>query len=615
MKSNVSDYLKLVRCIYRDATSLCTADVSDLRDLMTIESRVKDQGLSFLTISLPLFCNDFERSLAEGYVDSKYFRSFRKYRAIPCLFRGMLSRIFDYETGRIYDEENTVSSDIPQIISCVRQICLAFKKIKLECTASRQIAALENFIAIEQSFETFSLRPEEVNAFSIVSSVVWDNMLHDISCDMFSPKHGPGATADGIAGNRKYIWVRWHERLEPYFPFLANGYLVSAYDSKEFENVTFIPEELEKPVKVTLVPKTLKGPRVIAIEPHCMQYTQQGIRSILMDTIESNSLTSGHVNFRDQSVNQSLAMTSSSNGQYATIDLSDASDRVPCDLAMGMFRSNPDLRDAILACRSTHARFPMLANLIVGPLKKFASMGSALCFPIESMYFYTICVMALLDSMSLPVTVRNVHYVGTRIFVYGDDIIVPSEHAVAVLDYLQKYNCKVNHKKTFLTGRFRESCGVDAYDGRLVTPIYIGTQRPKNRQQAQELISWTATANSFYKKGYWMTASHMFSCVEKILGSLPFVSEDSSVLGRVSFMGKRTVQRWSPNGLHRFEVKGWAPMPVYQHDELDGHGALIKSLLKLRDLKNLSDSRDARHLERSALHDAVALQRRWVPVT
>lgn len=111
MKSNkldsdidASDHLELLRCVYIDACNKCSAEVSDLRDLQTIRSRVESEGLSFLTITLPEFCKDFERCLSLGFVDSKYFRMFRKYRAIPVFLQGMLSQIFDRETGRILDE-------------------------------------------------------------------------------------------------------------------------------------------------------------------------------------------------------------------------------------------------------------------------------------------------------------------------------------------------------------------------------------------------------------------------------------------------------------------------------------------------------------------------------
>jgi hypothetical protein len=343
-----------------------------------------------------------------------------------------------------------------------------------------------------------------------------------------------------------------------------------------------------------------------------MQYTQQGIRDSLYEIIESHWPSSGHVNFRDQSINQSLAMTSSSDGRLATIDLADASDRVPRDLALSMFDSNPDLRDAIDACRSRNAELP--DGTIIGPLNKFASMGSALCFPIEAMYFYTICVVALLREMDLPVTQSSVSQLDGLVHVYGDDIIVPVAYADTILDHLQKYNCKVNHSKTFVTGKFRESCGIDAYDGVDVTPTYIRRLRPQNRRQASQVISWVSTANSFYLKGYWRTSQYMFSCIEKILGSLPYVSEDSEGLGRVSYLGYRSIGRWNRT-LQRFEVKAWVPSPIRRTDVLDGHGALMKSFLKLEGLTDLWASRDARHLEQSELSGEVAIHLRWVPVS
>lgn len=612
MKSNVSDCLGLVECIYRDATSLCSDDVSDFRDLKTIRSRVKDEGLSFLTITLPDFARDFEQALAFGQVGSKHFLRFRKRRAIPHFLQGMLSHIFNVETGRIYDQNSHNASDVSSIVRCVRQICLALKKVELDCSPKRTAASLENFVSVEHSFEMFSLPREEREDFLRVSSVLWGSMLRDLRVDELLPRHGPGATADRISGNRKYEWRSWHERLEPYFPISGFGYPVVEDNERVFKDVSFLSAEEELPVRVTLVPKTLKGPRIIAIEPCCMQYTQQGIRDALYRIIESHWITKGLINFSDQSVNQSLALKSSKDGLLATVDLSDASDRVPRDLALEMFHSNPCIRDAIDACRSTHALLP--DGSIIGPLKKFASMGSALCFPIESMYFYTVCVVGLLRAMHLPVTNTNVYSVRTLVHVYGDDITIPTTYADTILDYLQKYNCKVNTSKTFFSGKFRESCGVDAYDGCDVTPTYIRRLRPENRRQSTRIISWVSTANAFYKRGCWRTAQYMFDRVEQIIGSLPYVSEDSEAIGRVSFLGYRTLHRWNARYM-RFEVKAYVPKPVYRTDKLGGYGALMKSFLKLEELKDLQASRDANHLEHSELSGEVAIQRRWVPVT
>jgi len=613
LKSNASDYLELVQVIYIDACSKCIADVSDLRDIQTLISRVKDEGLSFLTITLPQFCRDFERSLAEGIVDSTFFLGFKKNGSIPAFLQGMTSQIFDRETGRIlYDEVENCPTDIPIIIDSVRQICLAFKKIELDCTLTRVAAAVDNFVSIERSFDTFSLSDSARTSFTSTADVLWGPMVSTIVLSQCTPKHGPGTTAEGITGNSKYSWQYWYDRLEPYFPLVDNGYPMGISSHlEELQSLTIVPETSERPVRVVLVPKTLKSPRVIAIEPCCMQFVQQGIRSALYEKIESNWLSSGHVNFRDQSINQELAMTSSMTGQLATIDLSDASDRVPHDLAMEMFRSNPVIQDAIEACRSTKAELP--DGRIISPLRKFASMGSALCFPVEAMYFYTICVVAILKEMHLPVTSRNCFKVSRDVYVYGDDIIVPRAYAIVVLEHLQQYNCKVNANKTFVNGSFRESCGEDAFLGERVTPVYVGKDVPKNKRDADRLISWTAAANSFYKKGYWRTATFLFNKLERILGPLPYVLENSPALGRISYLGYRSAERWN-RFLQRFEMKAWVPSPVYRTDRLEGYGALMKSFLGGGRRENDDPmSQDARHLERSALHGAVVLIRRWVP--
>jgi hypothetical protein len=544
----------------------------------------------------------------------------------------MLGLIFDRETGRIYDDETLLAaSDISTIVESVRQICLTFKKLEIECTSERTRTALANFVEIERSFSEFSLSSEEHRYFCDVTSVLWGNMVGSIDLATFSPAHGPGATAERISGNQKFVWRRWHDRLEPYFPLIDSGFpLGIPEDSRELQNVTIISQDEEQPVRVVPVPKTLKGPRIIAIEPCCQQYAQQGIRNALYSAIESYWLTAGHINFCDQSINQRLAISGSINGRLATIDLSDASDRVPRSLALEMFRFHPDLRGAIDACRSTKAELP--DGTLVGPLEKFASMGSALCFPVEAMYFYTLCVMALLKEHNLPVTFQNTFLVSRDVHVYGDDIVVPSTYAIAVLDHLRKYNCKVNVNKTFVSGSFRESCGVDAYKGSLVTPVYLSTNVPENRRQPDRLVSWVATANLFYKKGYWRTASFMFNQCERVLGPLPYVSDTSPGLGRNCFLGYRYREdprngvRWNEK-LQRLEIKAWCPGPVYRTDKLDGYGALSKSLLRLEQQAErlpaltISGSNKVQryvrnaHLERFALHGAVALKRRWVPIT
>jgi hypothetical protein len=618
---------------------MCFADVSS-RDLNYIKSRIENEGLSFLTITLPKFCRDFERALQTRLIDSTMFLGFRKIGSIPAFLQGMTSQIFDLETGRYYNEKT--DKDVSVYVDAIRQICLLFKKIELPCTPEREYKAILNFIDVEHDVQQFSLSTEDTDRFRSVSNILWAPLVSSIELSNCRPKHGPGATAEHVSGNQKFAWREWNDRLEPYFPLVDSGYPLGIPESaKELESVTIKTTEEETPVRVVLVPKTLTSPRIIAIEPCCNQFIQQGIRDQLYAGIESDRLARGHVNFTDQTINQRLAIKGSRTGRLATIDLSDASDRVPRSLALEMFSLNPDLRDAIDACRSTRALLP--TGEILSPLYKFASMGSALCFPIEAMYFYTICVVALLELLNLPISFRNVKKVSRRIYVYGDDIIVPSAYANGVLDYLQKYNCKVNPNKTFVSGSFRESCGIDAYGGLPVTPVYLRHEHPKDARQHGSIISWVSTANSFYMKGYWRTATYMRKYIEAIVGVLPYVSMDSSVVGHKSLLGYTSIERWNRN-LQTFEIRGLTPVPVYRPDRLDGYGALFKCFQKLeKKFSNSGDSSkeksssiwsfpergnvrsymernrvdfvqatDPLHLERSALHGTVALKRRWV---
>lgn len=629
MKSQVNDCLELALCVLKDATARCSAPTSDLRDELTIRSRVKKEGLSFLTITLPSFGRDFERSLADGFVDPARFKGFRKCGAyergaIPAFLSGMLGQLFHHESGRLLD-----NADSSKIVQAIRQVCYAFKKIETPCTPARERAAVHNFVQVEQATSCFALDPGDRDAFLRVADTVWSSVLGCLQLSSLVPKHGPGATAEHISGNQKYVWRRWHERLEPYFHFFGDAISISASeDGNLVEKVTFVPVDEEQPVRVVLVPKTLKSPRIIAIEPVCNQYAQQALQRELYALIEGSSLTGGHVNFTDQSVNQRLALMASRTEEYATLDLSDASDRVPYDLALDMFRWHPDLRDAVDACRSRFAELP--DGRVIGPLSKFASMGSALCFPVEAMYFYTVCVVALLRARNLPVNLQTIKSVSKLIYVYGDDIIVPTRDAEAVLDHLQKYNCKVNTHKSFWTGKFRESCGVDAYSGNEVTPTYIRQMPPKNRRQAHELASWIATANLFFQRGYVQVASHMYCTCERILGLLPHIGPLSPGLGRVSPNGLRSIGRWNVK-YQRAEVRAWVLRPVKRSDGLDGYPALQKCLLRLQDRNPVigvdtgadhnsaswfspaSQERD--HLEHSVRRGAVTLKRRWVPVT
>jgi len=616
MKSHVNDLLDLATAVYKDAEAKCLTQSLGQRDLVTIRSRVKDEGLSFLTITLPQLGQDFERSLDSGCIAPGSFRSFRKRLKIPAFLQGFFELVFDSSTGRILHEPDVLA------IECVRQLAYFFKKIELPCAEQRNEKAFRSYVQSEHDLSV-ALDQVDIDRFTDLCHHLWGDLLpYKLCLEDTSPKHGPGSTAERISGNQKYVPLVWHDRLEPYFPLFHNAFSSeSAIGSAEFENVTIVEAQKELPVRVITVPKTLKAPRIIALEPVCMQYTQQALSKLLMKILQSGKVTGGHINFKDQTINQRLALETSMSGESATLDLSAASDRVPLSLALNMFDSVPDFRDAIEACRSMQAELP---NGDVIPLKKFASMGSAMCFPVESMYFFTLCVMGLLESRFLPVNVINIAKVSKDIYVYGDDLIVPTDSVSNVIGCLQKYYCKVNSTKSFWNGNFRESCGMDAYAGVSVTPTYLRQVPPSNRSSVKSLLSWVATSNPLYERGYWRAAALMLNRCQTILGKLPIVGERSSALGAISFQRLHSVERWNA-GLQVYEVKAWVGSPSYRPDNLGGYGALLKSLLSLeahidsgsRDGGNQCTRfddfsiSDSDHLSRTPRHGAVTLKRRW----
>jgi len=579
---------------------MCVANESAERDICELISRVKHEGLSFLTITLPSYGADFESCLRNGRVDSLYFRGFRKYRRIPAFLRGIFSLVFDADTGEIH-EEPSISA-----IKGIRQIAYTFKKVKLACAPKRVRKAYAGYLMDEHDLSV-ALAPSDIAKFGAVADLCW-KFLSEINIFDTIPKHGPGATQEKIGGNAKFRFLRWHDRLERYFPLDSNAFVNSnALDSSEFEDLTIVPSEDEAPVRVIVVPKTLKAPRIIAIEPVCMQYAQQAVSRTLVNALEKARLTDGHVNFTDQSVNQRLAIISSRDESMATLDLSSASDRVPLSLVIRMLQCAPELLGAILACRSREAQLPDGTRVC---LRKFASMGSALCFPIESMYFYTLCVAARLELHALPVTSRNIYSMSRDVYVYGDDIIVPANEATVVIDYLQKYYCKVGAPKSFWTGKFRESCGVDAYSGEVVTPTYLREMPPDDKRNANALISWVKTSNLLYMSGYWSSSALLLRECELLLGKLPIVGDKCAGLGKVSFQRGYTTERWSiPYQCP--EVRTWIASPVYRTDKLDGYPALLKCLLSLETRLGYESSTSDDHLNRTARHGAVTLKRRW----
>jgi hypothetical protein len=106
-------------------------------------------------------------------------------------------------------------------------------------------------------------------------------------------------------------------------------------------------------------------------------------------------------------------------------------------------------------------------------LHMFAPMGSAVCFPVESLVFWVIAAAATYvqrgvnyrDLVKDLAVTKWLQSNLNEVFVFGDDILVRRESCEFVCERFKDIGFVPNPRKTFHEGFYRESCGVDAYRG------------------------------------------------------------------------------------------------------------------------------------------------------
>lgn len=597
----MNSLMSLWKIVAEDSATRCRTSAT--MDINTVQGRLKHEGDSFLTITMPSFGKDFQKSLDQGIVSRNMFQGFSWHAGLPRFLGGFLENVFSRDSGVLLHDPCIDS------ILAVRQLTLMFSKVLFDCSDAREEDAMCGYVQCEREVKQKDLEFSsfDFEEFSRMSNLLFSNVFSvlDRMVENFElvPKHGPGATADKFRGNGKYNTSIWTSRLERYFPCGEYLFPSVSHFAEHYDGITYLEPGSEIPVRVISVPKTMKTPRIIAIEPTAMQYAQQSVLEPLVDLIENDSLLSHLIGFTDQGPNQVLAREGSFNKDLATLDLSDASDRVSNQLVRAMLHNFPNLNGAVDACRSRRADVPGYGVL---RLAKFASMGSALCFPFEAMVFLTCVSLGIERSLKTRFTKRSELFdslSGVRI--YGDDIITPIDSVFSVVDTLEHFGARVGASKSFWIGKFRESCGKEYYDGYDISIVKVRRLLPTSRRHAPEVISAVSLRNQLYYAGYWSAVKWLDLYLEKILKYFPWVTDQSSVLGRNSFLGYES-QKECEN-LHCPLVKGYVVSSRLPRDPLDGYGALLKFFLK----RGGQPSVDERHLERAGRPRAVDIKPRW----
>jgi hypothetical protein len=560
------------------------------RDLLTIEARIKSEGVGFLSVALPSFGKAFDQSIASGKMAN--IMGFAYNGQIPKFLSGIVCHIFDTTTG-------VLKEDAPaEYILSVRQLCYFFKKFLPSEERDVYLAkqAVKDFNDVESAIG--EVNPSLLARFSHICSFVLPEL--DLVQE-HEARHGPGAVFEGYTSNQK--WSEVYRRLLEFDDKLISiGYdlpaslLVERLDGEQLPK----SDPVGTCARLVTVPKSCSALRTITVEPCLNQFVQQGLNSTLRDHIKKCKVLRHSLTLDSQKPNQELAIEGSQVGNWCTIDLSSASDLLSLEVVKACFANRPRFLEALLASRTP--RVDDGCKTIT--LKKYAGMGNATTFPVQSIVFAMIAITSIVSS-SERVNYRTLIRAANDVRVFGDDIIIRTEHFQAFADWITSFGLKINQGKTFSVGNFRESCGVDAYKGIDVTPVYLRHDPDNSSTDPSTLASIVSTSNQLWLRCYYECSEFLRKQVSKT-HVLPLVPFESQGLGWHTRQNVRTYQRWSST-LHRFEVQTYVPCGSRRKDRLDGYPALIKYFHH-----PLIGRDDPTHLSVSVRRFNLKLRKRWV---
>jgi hypothetical protein len=246
------------------------------------------------------------------------------------------------------------------------------------------------------------------------------------------------------------------------------------------------------------VPKDTKTRRAIDVQPTLNLFFQKGVGSMIRRRLKRFG-----IDLDDQTRNQELARLAITSG-LSTIDLAKASDTVSSQIVYLLlppcwFEVLDDLRtDEIRMSDGSWLR-----------LEKFSSMGNGFTFELESLIFYALALAVAEEQEEQSYNIS----------VYGDDIIVPRRIVDRLIQGLEYSGFSVNLEKSFIDGRFFESCGKHYFDGSDVTPIFqkeVVVCLPSAIRCANRILRWAyrmgqgLCLDSIAKSAFEIARSHAY---------------------------------------------------------------------------------------------------------
>lgn len=465
------DLVQLTRALFRDlGVDKKTSDY--------VLTRLKNEGVSVVTSLLPSFSKHVLLCIEQGYWT--YFgTSIKTKRGLPVIFRGYLLELFtfDPETQRY-----VVRMDAdPVALMVIRQACEYLYKLSLDMTPEQQIAARTKFLDTDADIPSYGEYDEDFVDAMRKNFETYYPSAKSIDIDDVSRAAHPGSgtyswSDSGSWWKRNYL----HPTVKSEHQHLSFGL---RFNKRAPRPGVAAKESTPDFSEVLFVPKDSRGPRVIVREPYENLLFQMGYFSQMSTALEKD--TNYRINFISQGTNRELARVSSINRRYSTLDLSDASDRVSYAIVRHLFRFSPvlkvfDMFRTNLAlpnsrgCRIAYGgqytkEIRKKISKFLVPLRKLAGMGSGLTFPTMALVIH----LAICTRVSQVFNHLTYEQISSLVYVYGDDIIIPTVWYDFAVESLSRVGLKTNLAKSFKNSFFRESCGGDYLYGNDVTPTRL----------------------------------------------------------------------------------------------------------------------------------------------
>lgn len=521
-----------------------------LLDSIRVKNRIDKEGLSFATKTLPSLFSEFLKYLESGKASFVHFKKKKKCDyPLPVFLNRLMVLAYSSDDHGI----KTKAFDI------LYSFTTAFKKLNGPYPTDVLRKQFTDFVEVDEMLDTIDWFEESVcSIMESARQVIYRVVKHwSLSDDNVKPRPGPGAVNTSRKKHERYRAHVLYQQIDDVLNYQEWWYATpwhACLDSRRFIDL-HNNKILEPTARAKYVPKQVGKARGICIEENEMQVMQQAIRVSLSDLIERK--LGNHIALTNQSINASAALAGSKDKYLATIDESEASDRIARELVAWLFQDNEELYNVLMALSTKWVKPPKeLAEFFPDLIrtKKYAPMGSALCFPIMSLVHYALLI-AIIEHSTVTKALQREY--SKQVLVYGDDIVVPSAVVPDVYYWLPKFGIKINTEKSFYKCHFRESCGVHAYHGVDVTPVFI-KYTPYHRTE-KALASSLENEKTLFTKGFHLTSALLRRSIKDLNQNIGFCPEGLALSGFSRTFSEQALKRFKINARRKWnrDLQAW----------------------------------------------------------